>query len=90
MKSSRSQFIEFLSSMVWLDLKDILEERIESTREELEADPDVDAFTELRRTSGVRGRLSELKYIVALPKFLEGNYNRLKEVDSKMNSEEEG
>lgn len=64
-KSTESQFKEFLESPVWADLKDELRARYQVVLGRLVAGDD-DQWSD----DNMRGRLSEIDYILGIPEVL--------------------
>jgi len=82
LKANKAAFEEFLRSSVWVDLKDIISERITLALRELEYEsPNEDVWTDIRRVASARARLGELRYLENLPEFLADQYDELSKIE---------
>ena len=88
LKANKAAFEEFLRSSVWVDLKDIISERITLCLKELEyKSPNEDVWIDIRRVASSRARLGELRYLQNLPEFLAEQYDELSKIEE---GEEDG
>ena len=73
MRATKAQFEEFERSIIWLDLRDFLKDRLEGIRDELEDSP-LDLISDVKNTMWNRGRAEEVRILLDLPKMLVENY----------------
>jgi hypothetical protein len=59
-KSRPSEFKNFANSDIWFDIKEILDERLERLRSDLETCEDYDL-------PKIQGAIAELRYLILLP-----------------------
>ena len=64
LRCSSARFEEFQSNSIWLDIQDLIDDRIEIIRNELEASETLEETRELQ------GRISELRDMKLYPDYL--------------------
>lgn len=75
MQATKVNFIEFLSSNVWKDIKHIVALRLSECRDMLEGGVDAD----IGRIRVEQGRAEELRYILSLPDSIVEEWETLNE-----------
>ena len=82
LKSNKYSLEELLRSPAWADLKDILQERIRRTMDELEfSNLNEDVWISIRRMTALQARLGELRFLEVLPEFMLEHYEELAKIE---------
>lgn len=86
MRATLEQMREFEKSLIWLDIRDFLLERLDGIRDELEGNTKVlDLINDMKDTMLNRGRAEEVRFLLELPKILVENYKALQSVKEESN-----
>jgi len=79
MRSTKANFVEFISGNVWKDMKNIIALRLSECRDMLEAGIDAD----INRIRVEQGRAEEMRYILSLPDNIIEDWENLNEEEVK-------